>query len=155
GAEAAAEPEPRKGRRRPRARRTAEAEAVIEVMAAAEAQPVDAGVPDEAPPVALPAKPRRGRRKKETVAEQAVPEDSGARESDLVAEAPQAANDESESEAKPAPTKGRAAAAPQSETVAVLEAREEPRNPDESDDGDASSDSGSPRRGWWQRTFGA
>ncbi|HJQ16134.1 MAG TPA: Rne/Rng family ribonuclease [Allosphingosinicella sp.] len=157
-AEVAAEPEPRKGRRRPRARRVAETEAITEAMPAAEAEPIDAGAPEDVP-VAPPAKPRRARGRKtataaDSVAEPSVPEDDGAGESDPSSAAPQAANDESEGDAKPAPARRRAAAAPQPETVAVLEAREEPRTPDDSDDGDASSDGGSPRRGWWQRTFG-
>ena len=146
--EVAAEEEPRKGRRRPRARRKDEAEPVtvdtVEVEGAAEPAVAEAEEAT-AEPAPAPAKRTRSRAKKTPVAAEAE-----------TASAPQAANDE-----------------PAIGAVSVIEADVEveedapkakaPRKrakPDESfaasggADDDDGSESGEPRRGWWQRTFG-
>ncbi len=147
------EEQPRKSRRRPRARRKDEApEAPAEAPAAepaaeavvAEATPVEAAANAEAPP----AKPRRGRRKKTEEVEAPAP--------DPVAEEPappQPANDaEAPAEAPRAPRRSRAkAAAADAPEAPVLERIEA----EAGDGGEASSADGTPRRGWWQRTFGA
>ncbi|MGQ0660418.1 Rne/Rng family ribonuclease [Sphingosinicella sp.] len=119
----------RKARRRPRARA---AEAAVE---AEPAEPVATSEPEAEEPV----KPKRGRRKKaEAEADVAAPAEPAepAREA-----APEAANDSG-----PAPRRrGKRKAAEPAETA---EARR--------DDGAAAGQSaGGPRRGWWQRTFGA
>jgi ribonuclease E len=140
GAEAApGEEEPRKGRRRPRARRKGADEVTpVEAAPAPEAAPVEApeAAPAEAaapaePPVEAgaeeaPAKPKRTRRKK---ADAPAAEAEAAPEAP--ASAPAAANDPAPDEATPA------------EAAAAAQAVEE------ADDGSP------PRRGWWQRTFGA
>jgi len=164
------EEQPRKSRRRPRARRKAEGEAEAAPAASpaepapveepaqevvvSEASPVEAAANAEEPP----AKPKRTRRKKaepEAEAPAPAPEESSP---------PQAANDEGGAvEPPPAtptrPTRGRkaAAAAPEAPVLerqepsgdaAVAEANADP-------EADAEADGGPPRRGWWQRTFGA
>jgi len=145
--EEAGEAPARKSRRRPRARRrdegTAEAPAVsaeeIAPEAEAEVAPPPAAEEDEAP-----AKPKRaGRRKKADAEEPPAP----ASNADLAVEPiPEAAND-----SEPAAPKRRAprrkATAPEAEAAA-------PPADAQADDGDEDDD-GTPRRGWWQRTFGA
>ncbi|HEX8579547.1 MAG TPA: ribonuclease E/G [Allosphingosinicella sp.] len=143
-AEAAAEEEKPKARRRPRARRKAgdAPEAVtsdaapVEAVAAAEA--VAPAAEDAAPPVEAeaeeaPAKPKRRRRKKADDAEAAPAEAPAAEVPAAPAEVPGPAPE-------PAP---KAAEAPAAD-AAVAERSEEP-----------AADAGPPRRGWWQRTFGA
>ncbi len=141
--EPAAEAAP-KTRRRPRAR---------PAPAPAEAAPVEAAPAAEAPaaeaeaPVEAPAKPRRTRKK-------AAPAE---------AEAP-APVAEPEAEAKPAkPRRTRKKAAPAdaaaveaepAPAAAPVEAATADETPAEAD-GDAAATSDTPRRGWWQRTFGA
>jgi ribonuclease E len=157
-AEAAAdEDQPRKSRRRPRARRKGEgpeleAEAPAPAPAVepeappteavvAEATPVEAAANSETPP-----KPRRGRRKKtdETVATEAP---APAAEEPAP---PQPANDsEAPAEERPARRRGRAKAAADAPEAPVLERMEATA------DADGPLGDGPPRRGWWQRTFGA
>jgi ribonuclease E len=155
-AEAAAETpdEKPKSRRRPRARREEKVEA---------AAPDDEAAPEPAEPAAeaeageAPAKPKRSRRKKagETAEVPAdvpveVPADAPAEAAVEVAEespAPRAANDEDAGEKKP---RRRPRAQPSPEGP-VLE-RQALGGSDGADEGE---DNGSPRRGWWQRTFGA
>jgi len=134
-AAAAEEEAPRKARRRPRARKS-------EAAAAAEAAPAAEAVVAEAPPAvpaaadpdgggeeAAPAKrSRAGRRKK-------APEP--ALESSDDAPAPEPANDRSAPDSPEGPAIERLAESPGTEG-------------DESD-----APAGLPRRGWWQRTFGA
>ncbi len=122
----------RKSRRRPRARKRDDAESVTETAAEAEPETPEPAAEAEAPPE----KPKRTRRKKaaaEPAAEEAAPEPAP----------PAAANDGAE--AAPAARRRRPAkkAAAPAETPADSEA-----------DADVGED-GEPRRGWWQRTFGA
>jgi ribonuclease E len=131
-----AEPAPeKKTRRRPRARKQAEPEAAPAADEPEAAVAAEAVTEEEAP-----AKPKRGRRKKADAEAEAEPapepvaQEAPAEE----AQAPVAANDEA-----PAPKKrsrARKTAAPEPEAAAEAEAAEE---------------EGSPRSGWWQRTFGA
>ncbi|HKY80201.1 MAG TPA: Rne/Rng family ribonuclease [Sphingobium sp.] len=150
--EAPVEEEAPKTRRRPRARKAKEA---AEPVAETSEAPVEAAA-DEAP-----AKPKRARRKKADV------------EAEAVAEAPVEAVAE-EAPAKPKRTRRKkadvaaeeaAGAAPSDEPVAQEAAAEaeaastgasQVATLDGSDAGDnqAEDDAGSPRRGWWQRTFG-
>ena len=143
--EAPAEEEAPKTRRRPRARKPKEvaapaAEAVEAVEAVVEAAP-EAPVAEEAP-----AKPKRTRKKKvEPVAEEAA-----------VVEAAPAAE---EAPAKPKRTRKKKVE-PVVEEVAAVEAApavEAPAQTAEAvtSNGEAEAeDDGTPRRGWWQRTFG-
>jgi ribonuclease E len=124
-----------KGRRRPRARRKEEAPAQpgeaasqpqVAEAAAAEAEPAPV---TEAAPAAeeeKPAKPKRTRRKK-AVETEAAPEAPAPE-----APAPEAANDREDS------------AAQQADSTVSVKAEAE-----------AEAEAGEPRRGWWQRTFGA
>ncbi|HEY7811234.1 MAG TPA: ribonuclease E/G [Allosphingosinicella sp.] len=142
-AEAAAEEEKPKARRRPRARRKAgdAPEAVasdaapVEAVAAAEAvaPAEDAAPAAETEAEEAPAKPKRRRRKKADEVEAAPAEAPAAEVPAAPAEAPAPA-------LEPAP---KAAEAPAAD-AAVAERSEEP-----------AADAGPPRRGWWQRTFGA
>ena len=129
-AEAEPEPEPApKSRRRPRARKKDEAApALVEAATPAEAAPAPAEPEPQPAAEAVPeaeAKPKR-RRRKAAAADAAPSEASPAPAAE--APAPQAANDADVAEA------GEAAPAPEAEQPA---------------------DTGPPRRGWWQRTFGA
>lgn len=154
--EAPAEVEaPKKGRRRPKAR-----EAVAQVAApepVVEAAPV---VEAEAPAEEAPAKPKRARRSKKAEAE-AAPEAVAAPEPEpLVAEAPAA-----EAPAKPKRARRTKAAASEAAAPEAIAEESAPAIP-LADDGAAPADdaaggidpdpgeAGSPRRGWWQRTFG-
>ena len=132
-----------RSRRRPRARKRDDAAPAEEALA--EPQPeeaVSAPVADEP----APEKPKRGRRRK------VEPEPTKAEESEPEAEAeaapeparepvPEAANDSA-----PAPKKraSRKKTAPEPAPAAA-----------EGDEGDGLGEDGEPRRGWWQRTFGA
>jgi ribonuclease E len=140
--EAPAEEEAPKTRRRPRARKPKEvaAPAVEAVEAVVEAAP-EAPVAEEAP-----AKPKRTRKKKvEPVAEQAA--------------AVEAAPAAEEAPAKPKRTRKKKVE-PVVEKVAAVEAApavEAPAQTAEAvtSNGEAEAeDDGTPRRGWWQRTFG-
>ncbi|MDB5670600.1 MAG: ribonuclease, partial [Alphaproteobacteria bacterium] len=134
-AEAAPEAEEKpKARRRPRARRkdaeapAAEPVAEVEAPVAEVAAPTPAPEPEAPEPVAeeAPAKPRRRRRK-----------------ADADAPAPEPALAEAAAEAVPAPANDREDQGEPSEANSDAEP---------SADG---ADGGPPRRGWWQRTFGA
>ena len=134
-AEAAPEAEEKpKARRRPRARRkdaeapAAEPVAEVEAPVAEVATPTPAPEPEAPEPVAeeAPAKPRRRRRK-----------------ADADAPAPEPILAEAAAEAVPAPANDREDQAEPGEANSDAEP---------SADG---SDGGPPRRGWWQRTFGA
>jgi len=123
----------KKSRRRPRARKRDEAagEAAPEMPAAATetaaAEPEAAAEP--------PAKPKRSRRKK------AEPEPAAG--AAPVEAAPAAAND-------PGPAPRRRRTAKRAEPTAA------PAGSDEGEgEGEGEGETGSPRRGWWQRTFGA
>jgi ribonuclease E len=144
-----------KGRRRPRARKAAAEAAPAEDVAAVPVEPVAEATP-EAP--AEDAKPRRGGRRKkaepvEAAAEAPVAETPVA---EAVAEAPAEASPEAVSDAAPKRrSRARAKAAPAepapAETLNVAEAPAEPATAAEEDE----AEDGPPRRGWWQRTFGA
>jgi ribonuclease E len=131
----------RKTRRRPRARKrdeSVEAEAAP-VEAAPEPAPEPAAAEEEAP------KPKRGGRRKKAEAPVETPA-----EPEPVAETPtpEAAND-----AAP-PKRRRAKAAPKAvkaEAEGGVEAGAEAADQGE----EGLNEDGSPRRGWWQRTFGA
>ncbi|HYI39491.1 MAG TPA: ribonuclease E/G [Allosphingosinicella sp.] len=140
-APAEAEEKP-KGRRRPRARRKDEApakaaEAAPEPEApeapAAEAEPAPVAEPTPAAEDEKPAKPKRTRRKKAVEAE-----------APAEAPAPEAANDREETAPK-APAKARATKAAKAAEAAEAEVEPEAE----------AAEGGEPRRGWWQRTFGA
>jgi ribonuclease E len=127
----------RKTRRRPRARKRDEAVEAEGAPVEAPAEPEPAPEPaaeEEAPKP----KPPRGRRKKAE-----APAEAAAEEPVAETPTPEAANDA-------APPKRRRKAAPKA-VAAEPEAAAEPG--DEGAEG--LNEDGSPRRGWWQRTFGA
>jgi ribonuclease E len=139
---AAAEAEPpRKARRRPRARKGDEASVVTAAPEAApEPEPEAAPEPEPAPEPEAAEKPKRGRRKKAEAAPapEAAAEPAPAEEAPAEAPPPAAAND-----AEPAPKGRRKKAAPA------------PAPAPEPEAGAEEEGEGGPRRGWWQRTFGA
>jgi ribonuclease E len=169
-ADAAAEPEaeaPKKGRRRPKAR-DAEPKPVPTPIRTAPAPVVEAPVEAEVP-VEGAAKPKRPRRSKkpvdEVVAEAAPVDETSAMMDVPVSEEP-----------APKPKRARkpkAAAEVQAPVAAAEPIADTPAIPlaDDATDGAAPADkpatapsggidpdpgeAGSPRRGWWQRTFGA
>ena len=132
---------PKRGRRRPRARKSEAAAEPVAAEPEAAPEPVaEAATAEEAPAE----KPKRGRRRK-AEAEPAATVEPAAETEAPAAEtaveelaAPAAANDSG-----PAP-KGRRKAAPKAAAKPVADA----------DAGETDED-GTPRRGWWQRTFGA
>jgi ribonuclease E len=166
-AEPAVEPQPEEvvekpaARRRPRARKGAAEPVVVEAAAAPVAElPVEAPAAEEPVAEVVP-KPRRGRRKAaepEAVAE-AAPVEAPAEP--VVAE-PAAAEPVAEEAPKRRRRRTAAASADQqlvsvTEPDAVVEAPAPAENA-EVGGADAESENnadGSPRRGWWQRTFGA
>jgi len=151
-----AAPKPR-GRRRPRARTAAEIAADTPIAPVAEAAPVAETVPvAETAPVeeaveAPAAKPRRSRRKP-------------VEEAPVVAEAAPVAPEPVAEQAAEAPApkprrtrkKAEPAAEPVAEAVAEPVAEAAPAN-DATGEAPAEeqAEDGTPRRGWWQRTFGA
>ncbi|CAH0348616.1 ribonuclease E/G [Sphingobium sp. CECT 9361] len=164
-ADAAPEPEAEapKTRRRPRARKAAEAtpEAAPVEEAPVEQAPVEEAVAPSEPAAAEEApKPKRTRKKKADAAVEAEP----------VAEVPVA---EAPAPEKPKRTRRKAAAAtaePAVESAAVegepdmptaLAPAPEPAAPEPvaaeapAETGESEDSDGNPRRGWWQRTFGA
>ena len=152
--EAAPAEEAPKTRRRPRARKPkVEAEAVAELVEA----PVEAPAMVEEEAAPAPAAPKRGRRKKVDIAAEA---EAAAAQAAPVVDAPAA----EEAPAKPkrarrkkADTVTEAAAAPVVEAPVVAEAAPETGTAETiSADGDENgqNEDGTPRRGWWQRTFG-
>jgi len=144
-ADAQAEPA-RKSRRRPRARKRDEA-AAAPPAAAAPAPP-----PEPEPPAAAaeaseaPARPKRSRRRKAEA--EAPPADTEAPPADTEAPAPPAADEPPAP--PPRPRRRRAAA----EAPAAPRAEPQPAEAD-AGEGDGEGGDGGPRRGWWQRTFGA
>ncbi|WP_294358662.1 ribonuclease E/G [uncultured Sphingomonas sp.] len=164
-AEVEAAPEPAakpKTRRRPRARA---ADATSDAPAIVEAEPVptpveEASAADDLPTAAeAPAKPKRTRRKKSDApaieAGDAAPVTDGLPAPDVAEEA---------APAKPKRTRRKKADAAPAEVEAVPQA-DAPSSADEApvavnaepsgDDAQPASDGdASPRRGWWQRTFG-
>jgi len=149
----AAEEAPAKPRRS--RRRKADAEPVEAEAAAAEAAPEPVAVEAE---TEAPAKPKRSRRKKVDAAE-AEPESPVA---EVVAEAPAASPEaEVEAPAKPKRTRRKKSDSPEAEASAAtaVEATASdaaPEAPVAAAASDPADDKpGEPRRGWWQRTFGA
>jgi len=132
-----------KTRRRPRARKAAPV--VTETVETPVEAPVETPVAEEAAPEA-PAKPKRVRKKAapkaaaEPVAEEAAP---------VVEAEAEAPAKPKRVRKKPAP---KVAAEPVTEEAAPVE--DEPALAAESTEADATT-SEAPRRGWWQRTFGA
>ena len=145
--EASVQEDAPKGRRRPRARKADMVAAPVE-KAVAEPEPAPAEPVAEAP--AEEAKPRRGRRKKVDVEAERV----AAAAPELLAEAPAAPEpvvEEPVAEVAPKKRRTRAKAAP-GETAEVMAA---PVEAEISAQALADEEEGPPRRGWWQRTFGA
>jgi len=152
-AEAAADEEAPKTRRRPRARKAKEAAAPV-----AQAQAVE--VPVEAVPEApvaeeVPAKPKRTRRKKvEPVAEEVA----AAEPAPVVEEAPAKPKRTRRKKADPAVEEAavdRAAPAIQTPVEGATPAETaEAVTVDGAAADEGENEDGTPRRGWWQRTFG-
>jgi ribonuclease E len=147
--EAPAEAEAPKTRRRPRARKAAAAaETPVEAVAAETEAPVEAPVAEAAE---APAKPKRSRAKKAAPAEPAVAEE---------APAPEPAAKPKRSRAKKAAPVAEEAAAVEETPVAEAPASSlASANAGEFVSGvpsdEETAEDGTPRRGWWQRTFGA
>ncbi|HEX4695574.1 ribonuclease E/G [Sphingomonas sp.] len=127
---------PKRSRRRPRARAAEESEAPAPVVE-----------PTPEPEAEAPAKPKRGRKKAEPAAEAPEPAALAVTE-EATPEAPAA---------KPKRSRKKAEAVP---AAAANDAEEAPAVPDTdgaapADDAAGLDENGEPRRGWWQRTFGA
>ncbi|PWG03792.1 ribonuclease E/G [Sphingosinicella humi] len=147
--------EPKKTRRRPRARKKveagAEAPAAEEAVETPSAEPAVEPVPEMAEEPAPTPKPRRSRRKKDEA-------ETPPAEPAPVAEAPpaepeptpEAAKDGQELPEKPK-RRSRARKAPEPAPEAPVLERQLAEDGEVSD---IESDGGTPRRGWWQRTFG-
>lgn len=153
--EAAPAPAPKRTRRRPSAR--AKVEGATEA-AVAEPATVEAG---DAAPIVTPEPVATPKAEVEPVAEAPKPKRTRKRKVDAepVVEAAAEAPAPAPAEAEAAPKKRRAprrkAAAPVEETTAVEEtAPVEPATDDTATDEATTDGSASPRRGWWQRTFG-
>ncbi len=153
---------PRKSRRRPRARKDTEPAPAVEVEAEAESVPVEVSPELAETPAPAPAK-RPSRRKAEPKAQAVAPQPEAAEAEPAAVEAqPEAV------EAKPARTSRRKAAAMAVEAdgdsaafvngsaTPLIDAAEagEPDAEASSASDEAGDDAESPRRGWWQRTFG-
>ncbi|HMJ93706.1 MAG TPA: Rne/Rng family ribonuclease, partial [Allosphingosinicella sp.] len=177
-AEAPAAEEKPRGRRRPRARKEEAAPAEAEAAAAEPPAEAPADASPEAEEATAPA-PRRGRRRKAVpseaeaagpVAEEPAPAaEPEAQAPESAPATPTAANDEeapakkprrgrakavssdAEGAAKGAKAGKAAKAAPKAPEAPMLDRQATPEGADAGDD----EESGPPRRGWWQRTFGA
>jgi ribonuclease E len=136
---AAEAPAPKRSRRR-----KAESESVAEPVAEAVVEAAPEPVAEEAP---APKRKRRG--KADVEAEAAAPVET--------APEPAAAEPKAEAEAEaPAPKKPRGRkAAPKAEAASAPESLSEAVEQDLAPEGGETGDGQSPRRGWWQRTFGA
>jgi ribonuclease E len=152
-----AEAAPKRSRRRPKARIAEEANAVTApVEAPAEPEPVAA---EEEPAT----KPRRGRKKAAPAETVIAAVEAPAAEAPVTAEADLPAPEAAEPTAKPKRSRKKAAPAEVESAVpspaAANDAEETPAaaNADGAApaDDDANNPDGTPRRGWWQRTFGA
>ncbi len=139
--EAEAAPAPKKRR----TRKKADAEA-----APAEEAPVAV----EAPAEEAPAKPKRTRRKKADVEAEAAPAavEAPAEEAPAKPKRTRRKKTDTAAEATPEAPAVEAPVAKEAAPAAAAEAEEAPAADGASD---ASSEDGQPRRGWWQRTFGA
>ncbi|WP_420138468.1 Rne/Rng family ribonuclease [Sphingomonas sp.] len=151
-----AEPAKPATRRRPRARKQADADAAVEAtpVEAVEA-PAVAPEPTAAPVTEdAPAKPRRGRRPK------TAPVDAETTDAAPPAAEPVAAPAEAEPAAAPAPRRRRSSKAAAADAAPAVLAEEAPAAAPEAPaapeaDAEPAEPAGEPRRGWWQRTFGA
>jgi ribonuclease E len=131
----------------------------VDVEAVAEVAPVEAPVEVVAETVAeeAPAKPKRTRRKKADAVEAVAAEPAVTEQVPEVAAEPAA----EEAPAKPKRTRRKKADAVPADESAVVEtsvepSAEAPSNAAEAaENGTEGGEDGSPRRGWWQRTFGA
>ena len=163
-----AEPAP-KTRRRPRARKKVEAEAPVEAAAAEDVPVADA--PEAAPAEAAapeaeaeaPAKPKRTRRKKaEPAAEEAAapaaeeapakPKRTRRKKAEPIAEEAAAPVETAPAVEAPAPVEDSAADATSAPAETALTVEADAPAADAAPEDEAES--GEPRRGWWQRTFG-
>ncbi|MGC6328035.1 Rne/Rng family ribonuclease [Rhizorhabdus sp. FW153] len=163
-----------KARRRPRARKADAAPQVVEAVAAeavAEA-PVEVAAEDAPAPEAIEAapKPRRGGRRKKADAEAPATEEAVADTADAPVEAETKPAPKRRSRAKAkstpanaeltaeavvdAPSEEAAAVAPASEPVPSARVQEEQTESAPAAEAE-DEPSSPPRRGWWQRTFGA
>ena len=144
-AEAPAEEEAPKARRRPRARKAKESPE-------AEVAEVAVETPAEAPADEAPAKPKRTRRKKADVeAEAATPAPV---EAEAEAPAKPKRTRRKKADAEPATAGPAVDVAPTTGKVSVSVAEPTVTESAEGDDLQTEDDGSSPRRGWWQRTFG-
>ncbi|MBO9377743.1 Rne/Rng family ribonuclease [Sphingomonas histidinilytica] len=152
---APAEPAP-KTRRRPRARK-ADAAAVAEPVEASVEEAAPAVAEPEAEPVAEAPKPRRGgRRKKADVEAEAAATPAPVEAAPVEAAPIEAAPEPEATPKRRTRSRAKAAAAAPAETVeAAAEAPTAGEAAGETAPAEEAEDGGSPRRGWWQRTFGA
>ncbi|HEX7877087.1 MAG TPA: ribonuclease E/G [Sphingobium sp.] len=142
--EAPAEEEAPKTRRRPRARKAKEAaEPVVETSEA----------PVEAPAEEAPAKPKRARRKKADVEAEAPVEAPAVAEAEAPAKPKRPRRKKADAAAEAAPAAESAPAEAEAVTRQVGADVTEAVALDGADTAEADDD-GTPRRGWWQRTFG-
>jgi ribonuclease E len=164
---------PKKGRRRPRARAAEAAPAVVET--AVEAAPVEEAAPVAEAEAEAPAKPKRSRRKVKPVdapVDDAAPAQEAAVDSPAMMDVP-VSEEPAPKPKRRAPRKKAAAPVAANASPAAEPAVDSPALPlsaevapvvadNDSDDASAEreidadpGEAGSPRRGWWQRTFGA
>jgi len=135
------EPVAEKPKRRSRKKVTEEVAVAPEEIVPVEAAPVEEAPAPQAE-VEAPAKPKRSRKKAAEPAPEPEP---------VAVEVPVAAGSEAPA---PAPRRRRttkAAAAPEVAPEPVTANGAEPNG----DEGEGTNEDGTPRRGWWQRTFGA
>ncbi|MEP9402965.1 Rne/Rng family ribonuclease [Sphingomonas sp. VNH70] len=160
--EVAPEPAPKRTRRRPSARAKVAPAGDAEAAAPVEPVTIEAGdaapvvTPSEPPVAAAPVaeaapKPKRTRRKKAEPAAEATPAPVEPEPEAEAAPAPKpkrTRRKKVEAEADPAPVETPVAEAAPAEPVAADPVEAEPETET------AGEDSPTPRRGWWQRTFG-
>ncbi|MCX8476374.1 MAG: ribonuclease E/G [Sphingomonas sp.] len=143
-AEAEAAPEAAEAPAKPKRSRRKKADAEAPVAVTAEAAPEALVVEAEA--AEAPAKPKRARRKKadaEAAPVEAAPEAVAEVVDEVPAEKPKRTRRKAAAQAAPTPADASVEAPAEAEAVAQDLAPED------------SQDPGAPRRGWWQRTFGA
>lgn len=139
---------PKRTRRRKAEAETPVAEVAVEAAPEPAADAVTAEVEAEAP-----AKPKRTRRKKTDSVETEAPA-AEAPAAEVAAQAP-AAEAEAEAPAKPKRTRRKKGESPEAEAAVAEAPAEEPAAAEPADAAPADENPGEPRRGWWQRTFGA
>jgi ribonuclease E len=152
-AEPEAEAAPAEEAPKKRTRRRKAAEPVAEDAPAAEPAPVEAPAAEAAAEAeAAPVKPKRTRKKAAPAAE-AAPAEAPAAET-----AAEPAAETEAAPAKPKRTRKKAAAAAEAEAPSVSEPAAAAPAPETAEEAASEGEGGagdSPRRGWWQRTFGA